>query len=321
MKILVTGAGGFLGRYVVRELLKRGHAVRAQVRSTGSVVPKEWDDHVEVVRHDLGKDEALQDLFTGVNVLVHLAASMRGDAQAQYAGTVTATERLLKGLRDAGSACRVVLASSCSVYDWSAADTCLTEGSDLEAVPGERDGYTRAKLAQEQAVWRLAKAHGWPLAVLRPGLIYGPGATPAASAGIKAGKIFLVVAPSSRLRLTHAENCAAAFADAVEATVEGSFNIIDDEKVSAWQYSGRLLRLSPGTFRVVFPYNAGFVLAGIAEAVASALPGAFRRRLPGLLKLRIYRARFRPFEYDNTRAKSALGWKPKPFFQSGCDVI
>ncbi len=321
MKILVTGAAGFLVRQVVRELLKRGHEVRAQVRSVTSEVPAEWRGCVDMVYRDLGRDNALRDLFAGVDALVHLAASVRGDAQAQHVGTVTATERLLGGLHEAGGKCHVVLAGSCSVYDWSAADTSLTEESSLEPVPEERDGYTRAKLTQEQSVRRLATANGWPLAVLRPGLIYGAGATLAASAGIRASRIFLVVSPSARLRLTHIENCAAAFADAAEVGATGTFNIIDDEPVSAWQYAGNLLRRSPGTFRVVFPYNAGLILAGIADAVANVLPGVFRQRLPGLLKPRIYRARFRPFEYDNTRAKSVLGWRPKAFFQSGCDVI
>ena len=321
MRMLVTGAGGFLGKQVVRALLERGHAVRAQVRSAASSVPEVWRSRVEIVCCDLNSEPAMERLFIGVDVLVHLAATLHGDASSQFAGTVTASEKLLAGMRRAGVTRHMVLASSFSVYDWTAAKSPLSEDSAVEPDPAGRDGYTRAKIAQEQAVRKIAGDNGWTLTVLRPGLIYGPGAMLAASAGVKAGKIFAVVAPSARLRLTHVENCAAAFADAAEKGVAGTFNIVDDERVTAWQYAGRLSRKARGTWRVIFPYNAGLIVASVAEAVASILPGARQRRMPGLLRLGTYRARFRPFEYDNTRAKAALGWKPKPLFESGSDVI
>jgi len=319
LKVLVTGAAGFLGTRVVSKLLERGHTVRALVRDA-SRNPAEWLGRAEVVRADLSADPALEKFFDGVDVLVHLAATVRGTPEAQFVSSVVGTELLLESMRRAGSTRHVVLASSFSVYDLTAASKNVTEDSALELRPDERDGYTIAKIGQERVARRLAEENGWTLAVLRPGLIYGPGAVPAAGAGIRIGGIFLVVAPTSRLRLTHVENCAAAFADAAEKKVAGTFNIVDDEHVSAWRYAGRLLGRSHRSLRLALPYSAGLAIAYAAQLTSRILFPPKGGRLPGVLIPRQYRARFKPLQYDNRRAKEALGWECKEFFATGCDV-
>ena len=318
MKALVTGASGFLGTHVVRELLERGHDVRAVVRSTSST-PAEWGDRVDVAQADLRESSDLDRLFDGVDVLIHLAATMRGTREEQREGTVVATERLLEAMRAAGSTSHLVLAGSCSVYDWTASRGVLNEDSPLETNLEERDGYTAAKVSQERATRRFAEENRWTLSVLRPGFIYGAGAGPAAGAGLKVGPIFLVVAPLSRLRLTHVENCAAAFADAAEKRVAGTFNVVDDERVSAWRYAGRLIGGQRGVVRVPVPYYAGLAMAYLATMVSRVVPGA-RGKLPGILQIRQYRARFKPFEYDTRRAEEELGWRSRPLFATGCGV-
>src|SRR5687767_10308430 len=106
MKLLVTGAAGFLGRYVVAEALRRGHAVRALVRggagSGSSTCGWEDDPGVELVRADLRSREGLVEACGGVEAVLHLAAAKAGDLYEQYAGTVVATENLLLAMAQAG---------------------------------------------------------------------------------------------------------------------------------------------------------------------------------------------------------------------------
>lgn len=320
MKVLVTGAGGFLGARVVSELLERGHSVRALLRPASAAAPAEWLGRAEIARADLRAAPALESLFDGVDVLVHLAATVRGSAEAQFVGSAVCTERLLEGMRRAGSTRHVVLAGSCSVYDWTAARSVLTEDSPQESRPYERDGYTVAKVWQERVARRMAAENGWTLAVLRPGFIYGPGAVAAGGGGIGFGGLLLVVAPLARLRLTHVENCAAAFADAAEKKSDGTFNLVDDEQVSAWRYAGRLVE-GTGAIRVPLPYYAGLAIAHLAGMTSRVLFPPKGGKLPGILKLRHYRARFKPLRYDNRRAKDGLGWNCKEFFATGCRVI
>lgn len=318
MKVLVTGAGGFLGSQVVSQLLDRGHAVRAVVRPASAGFPEAWRGRVEVVRADL-RAPSLERLFDGMDVLIHLAATVRGSAEAQFVGSPVCTERLLEAMHRAGSTRQVVLAGSFSVYDWTAANATITEETQIESSIYERDGYAVAKYWQERVALRLATEHDWTLTILRPGLIYGPGAAPAGSAGISVGKVFLVIAPFARLRLTHVTNCAAAFVDAAEKKVPGVFNIVDDEQVSAWRYAGRLVRNRQ--LRLPLPYTAGLAIAQLAKLTSRVLFPPKGGKLPGILTPRHYRARFKPLRYDNRRAKDALGWQSKPFFDSGCDVV
>lgn len=317
MRTLVTGAGGFLGSHVVSALLERGHTVRALLRPASGEPPSEWRGRAEIVRADLRTPEALDKLFDGVDVLVHLAAIVRGTPEAQFAGTVVGTEKLLESMRRAGLTRRVVLASSFSVYDWTVAKKSLTEDSLIESKPIERDGYAIAKLWQERVARRMAEENGWTLTVLRPGFIYGPGpGAEVPGVGMKLGRLFLVIAPLAKPPLTHVENCAAAFADAVEKGVPGTFNIIDDEPISAWRYARRLLKNSR-QLRLPIPYAVGLALAYTAKATSRVLFPPKGGKLPSILIPRRYRARFRPLRFDNRRAKETLGWTCKPIFSTG----
>ena len=81
LRVLVTGAKGFLGRSVVAALLRRGHDVRALIRPGAQLNGMAWCDRVEVVRADLRAPGSLESAFEGVDVLVHLAARVAGQRQ------------------------------------------------------------------------------------------------------------------------------------------------------------------------------------------------------------------------------------------------
>jgi hypothetical protein len=68
------------------------------------------------------------------------------------------------------------------------------------------------------------------------------------------------------------------------------------------------------------PYVVGLVIAHLAALTSRLLFPPRGGKLPGILKPRHYRARFRPLRYDNRRAVETLGWKSKPLFESGGSV-
>lgn len=317
----MTGATGFLGTRVVRQLLGRGHTVRVIARSTARALPDDWRNCVEVIHADLLISNELRSLFDGVDVLIHLAAAMHGTADAQRAAATIGTERILDAMSMSGSTRHLVLASSCSVYDWTTSCGILNEKSPLETTLSDRDGYSVAKIMQEHISRRFADENRWTLSILRPGFIYGPGAHPAGGAGLRFGGVFLVIAPFARLRLTHVENCASAFVNAAEKRIEGAFNIIDDDQVSAWRYTERLINCKSGHLRIPIPYYGGLAIAYIGKMVGHVLPPSAYKKLPGIFKPRQYRARFKPLQYDNSHAKESLGWKCQSFFDNSCDVI
>ena len=175
MKFLVTGAGGFLGQYVVSAALRRGHSVRALLRPAGRV-PDSWSTHplIDIVRGDLRSSKGIPEIIEGVDGVLHLAASKSGDLYEQFGGTVIATENLLAAMVTTGID-RLTLISSFSVYEYlDLRDGELLDETSLLAVdPYARDEYCQTKLEQERIVRECAEKHDWRCLILRPGVIYG----------------------------------------------------------------------------------------------------------------------------------------------------
>jgi UDP-glucose 4-epimerase len=311
MIALVTGANGFLGRYVVSALLERGVTVRALVRPAAKLDELSWPSSVEVFRADLRAGEALERAFDGVEVLVHLAAAVVGGEDGQLSAAVVGTERLLGAM--AHTNCRrLVFASSFAVYDWSRIRGTLDESSPVEPAPDlyVRGGYAIAKAWQERVVRRFAESHGWGLTVLRPGFIWGQGHADLAALGPKLGKLRFVIGPWSRMPLTYVENCADLFAIAAtdpRARAQ-TFNVVDDEGVRIWPFLGDYMA---GTgqrgFRIPIPYHPTYFLVNLAFNTV------FRRnaKLPGLLIPAGFESRLKPLRFSNRHAREVLGWTPR----------
>ena len=142
--------------------------MRALVRPAARLDGLDWPEQVEIVRADLRVAQDLAAAFAGVDVLVHLAAAVTGGEDAQFAATVVGTERLLDAMALSQTR-RLVLASSFSVYDWSAIRRYFDRGVAAGVGHGlyERDGYAIAKVWQERVVRRASDrarlaTHGAP---------------------------------------------------------------------------------------------------------------------------------------------------------------
>ena len=167
-RILVTGASGFIGRAVVPALAAAGHDVRAAVRRG----PAPFGSPVEVVSHgDLGAEVDWRPLMAGMEFMVHLAGIAHTRPGLPEAGYDRINHRATAELAEAARAARIerlVLVSTVRAQAGPASDRTLTEAD----VPRPTDPYGRSKLAAEIALAR----SGVPFTVLRPVLVYGPGA-------------------------------------------------------------------------------------------------------------------------------------------------
>lgn len=319
MKVLLTGASGFLGQAITSEAVRRHHHVRALVRPTSDVptVLAEGGQNVEVVRAELRDHGALREVVRGVDAVIHAASAMHGSLEQQMAGTVTATEELLSAL----SACKVlrfVLVGSFSVYDYLGLPTgaCLAEESPLEPHPERRHPYCQTKLAQDRLVRRAGDEQGLEWTILRSGPIIGAGRTLVSRLGQRIGGAWLRIGAHARVPLTYVENCADAVVSAAEndAAVGQVLNVVDDELPTQAEYLKALQELTGGPSKVIpIPWTLWRTGARLAWWVGGLVPGG-RRRLPTLLVPASAHANSKPLRYSNEKLKRTLGWAPHVAF-------
>jgi UDP-glucose 4-epimerase len=309
MKVLVSGAGGFLGRHVVDRLLARGHSVRAIIRPA-SPEPS-WSGTVELFRADLRVDNKLPAAFDGVEAVIHLAAATSGDEDAQFSSSVVATERFL-GAMAQSSVKRLVHVSSLVVYDWARANAIMDEETPLVTEIYAMGGYTIGKVWQERVVSRLAKEHAWNLTVLRPGFIWGPQHANIAGMGRRLPHAYLMFGPFTRLPLTHVVNCADCIAAALEspAAIGETFNIVDGDQIRVWRYVREYARRTgQGGLYIPLPYYFGFGVALLASLTSRLFFGK-KGKLPSLLVPRRFESQFKPIRFSNRKLKEKLAWSP-----------
>jgi len=165
-RVLITGAGGFLGRGLVPALAGGGYIVRAATR-TPQVVP---DAAEGVIVGDLRVSTNLSAALADVDAVVHLAGMPPGpgaiDRSDYRDNNLVSTQRLAESAARAGVK-RFVYLSSVRAQTGPVSERPLTE--DLPAAP--TDAYGCSKLEAEQAV----AASGVPAVILRPALVHGPG--------------------------------------------------------------------------------------------------------------------------------------------------
>ena len=175
-RILVTGAGGFIGRAMCPGLAARGHRVIAGLRGGRAPGMPPSDHLAEGVEPRLlgevapGRDwrGALGD----VDIVIHLAQrAHRRAAEAALAGEPQAAAALAQGAAQAGVRRFLYMSSVKSMGD----ATEPGERFRADDPPRPDDVYGRAKLATERALAEVAAETGLELVILRPPLVYGPG--------------------------------------------------------------------------------------------------------------------------------------------------
>lgn len=170
MKVLVTGATGFIGQHLVRKIIAENYPVRVLSRPT-SQRPEEFAKNVEWITGDVTEPATLEAAVRDVDVIFHLAGAIRASNAAAFtAANVTGTKNLLDAVAAHGKKdARFIYVSSLSAsgpsVHWS------PKSEDEPCYPVSE--YGQSKLEAEIEV--LKRKHKIWCAIVRPAVVYGPG--------------------------------------------------------------------------------------------------------------------------------------------------
>ncbi|WP_175744840.1 UDP-glucose 4-epimerase family protein [Burkholderia ambifaria] len=308
MRLVITGANGFVGRAVCRRALDAGHTVTALVRRPGASIAgvREWV-------HGSADWEGLDAAWPAdlvADCVIHLAARvhvMRDDSPdpdaAFDATNVAGTLRLAEAARKYGVR-RIVYASSIKAVGESDGGAPLSESWPADP----QDAYGRSKLRAEQQLARFGTSAGLDVVIVRPPLVYGPHVTAnflRMMDAVARGMPLPLGSISARRSIVYVDNLADALLQcATDPRAAGEcFHVADDDAPSV---TG-LLRL------VGDALGKPARLLPVPTAALRALGKLTGRsatidRLTGSLQL------------DTGRIKRVLGWQPPYTTRQGLEA-
>ena len=281
MRVLVTGASGFVGHAACRELAARGHEVLALVRRPGSE-----PEGTTAVIGDLTAPAHLSASLArhSPGCVLHLAAEIAAqrDPEKIHEVNVEGTRRLIEAAEAAGVK-RFVFAST--VVTGEADGRVLREDEPLPV----HTAYGRSKQEGE----RMVQESGMQGVVVRPGHVYGPGGWYAEEfvRRLQQPGRFAVIGRGDNLwDVVHVDDVAVALANAVERAPDGAvYHVADDEPLTYYDF----VKLTADALGVGAPRR---IPAGIARVVGGRDPVA---------------AVVRSARTSNERAKRELKWEPR----------
>jgi 2-alkyl-3-oxoalkanoate reductase len=316
--IFVTGATGLVGSHATEEALQRGHRVRALVRPTSDT---RWLQHrgVPTIVGDLEDRDALRAGVAGANWVFNCAAKV-GDwgSLDEFRRLNVAALRLLLEAAAEAKVERFVHVSSLGVYEGRD-----HHGTDETVPPAANslDAYTRSKTEAEALALEYHRQRGLPVAIIRPGFIYGERdrtVLPKLLTNLKRGTFAYFGSGEQVLNCIYVKNLVHGIFLAAESPAAAGevFNLTDGQRVSKRQFVGRVAELAglkPPARHI--PLGLARILANLVEGIAK-LRGA---KDPPIIN----KARFKflglNLDYSIEKARRVLGYQPPYTFEQAIE--
>ena len=311
-RVLVTGASGFIGSAVTRQLLAREQEVIALVEPGADTTNLEGLDVKQVVG-DLRSREDVQSAVNGCRAVFHVAALYRfwaRDPEAFYSVNVEGTKNMLGAADEAGVE-RLVYTSTVGTLGLE--HVSGTASADERSFPDVRHlygSYKRSKYVAEHEVLR-AIAEGLPASLVLPTFPVGPGDR----APTPTGKLVLdflngrmPAYVDTVLNVAHVDDLAAGQVLALEKGRTGRSYILGGENLTLQELLGELATITglPAPYGRV-PKSLALAVAAVSELVE----GRVLRRHPSV-PLEAARMSTSQMSFDISRARQELGYAPRP---------
>ena len=309
--ILVLGGTGFIGRQLIKQLLDKGHAVRAAARGSSVLLEDIRSDRLEIARADMRSADDLARILEGVEYVFHLATSACKTWKDYLDQEIEPTRKLAQACLDRGIKRLIYTGTIDSYYAGARAGT-ITEETPLDRNITRRNNYARAKAAGEKLLLEM-HGTGLPVVILRPGIVIGEGGNPfhwGVGKWSSEGLVETWGDGNNKLPLVLVNDVASGLVRAMEVPgIEGkSFNLIDLPMLSARDYIAALEKI--GGFKI--DARPGSILRFYLNdmlkwpiKVAVKHPDA--QRVPSYSD---WESRTQKAQFDSSRTREELGWAP-----------
>ena len=316
----VTGATGFVGSAVVRQLIERGESVRVLVRP-GSDRRNLKDLDVELVEGDLQAPAALKPRLAGCQALYHVAADYRlwvPRPDEIYSVNVDGSRALLRTAAEAGVS-RMVYTSSVATLGLTADGTPSDEATPV-ALDDMIGHYKRSKYLAEAAVRALVQDEGLPVVVVNPSTPIGPRdvkPTPTGRIIVEAAAGRMPAFVDTGLNVVHVDDVAAGHLLAFEHGQIGERYVLGGTDMSLAEILAEVARIvgrRPPKIRL--PHGLILPFAHAAEAWARLTGGGEPFATVDGLKM----ARKKMY-FSSAKAERQLGYGSRPPGQALSDAV
>jgi len=286
-RVLVTGAGGFVGGAILKKLLDQGYRGKAtDLPRTDLSIARDLD--LECIPSDLLDLKSLEKAVEGVDRIIHTAAcfDLSATRETAYAVNVAGTRNLCLAAAEAGIE-RLVYFSTTGVYG----DTGpVPAREDHPKAPG--NDYYLTKWWGEKEAWRFHRDRGLPIVVLRPTVIYGPRGVYSASVFFALTGLLLLLGRKKVHGLrggllshwAHVEDVAGAavFLVGAQGAVGHAYNVADDTPTTVEEFMSALVEAFGMEYQAVLPFPTR--LLEVVAAIGKVAPSAIYRGAAGLLQ-------------------------------------
>tara|TARA_B100000315_G_scaffold210670_1_gene207089 strand:- start:3225 stop:4217 length:993 start_codon:yes stop_codon:yes gene_type:complete len=320
LKYLVTGASGFVGSAVLRQLLQRESDVRVLVRENSDLGNIDGLP-VDVIHGDLNDRDSLRKAVRGIEGVFHVAADYRiwvPDAEAMIRTNRDGSRDLMLACLDAGVR-RIVYTSSVATLGISSDPRGANESapSRLEDMIGP---YKQSKFLAEKEVNRLYQESDLPVVIVNPSTPVGPRdikPTPTGRMIVEAAKGKMPAYVDTGLNIVHVDDVAAGHLLAFDKGRVGERYILGGKNLSLKEILDSVARIvdrPPPKFKL--PHNLVLAIAHAAELAAK-----LRGNAEPFVTVDGVRMSKKKMFFDSARAREELGYSPRPAEDSIEDAI
>lgn len=320
MKVLLTGASGFVGSAVLRQLLSSGYQVRALVRPQSD--PRNLSGlEVELVSGDLRDTGSLERALADCKALFHVAADYRlwvPNPADMYETNVAGTRNILCAAAKSGVT-RVVYTSSVATLG------CLRRGNPADETTqvtlADMIGhYKRSKFIAEAEVLRLARELTLPVIIVNPSTPVGPRdvkPTPTGRMILQAAAGRMPAYVDTGLNFVHVDDVAKGHLLAFEKGMIGERYILGGHNLTLREVLMELAEITGHTApRIRLPHGLILPVAYLVEALARISGGGE----PFLTVDGVRLSRKKMF-FSDKKARKELGYNPRPVREALRDAV